>query len=56
MFEYDICVCGNSDQCPYRKECRRAEKRVGIYTCSNFYNAENDECEYFLEKEGDKNA
>ena len=53
MFEFDICLCGNGDECPYSKECLRGSKRMGtgIYTISNFYDPNSDECEYFIEKD-----
>lgn len=53
MFEFDICLCGNGDECPYHKECLRGSKKMGtgIYTISNFYDPNSDECEYFIEKD-----
>ena len=47
MFEYDICLCGNSEMCPYKDKCERAVHRVGIHTYSNLYKL-NEECGYFL--------
>lgn len=57
FYDDDICFCGNADECPYSRTCLRAKKRnkPGIYTVANFYNADNDECEYYFE-ESDKNA
>lgn len=56
MFEFDICLCGNNEDCPYRRECLRATKKIGpgIYTISNFYDREKDECEYFIGKDVDE--
>lgn len=47
----DICFCGNAQNCPKQKECRRGQSLIGIHTYSNFY-IENEECEYFLKKKG----
>ena len=56
MFEYDICRCGNSEECPRKNECERAKRVIGICTMSLFYTGE-DECEYFIPiEEGDKDA
>jgi hypothetical protein len=50
FFDDDICLCGNSDSCPYKNECLRAERRgPGIFTVSLFYQ-EDKECEYFIKK------
>ena len=54
MFEYDICLCGNADQCPHKDNCKRAEEHgPGIYTVSLFYQ-EDKECEYFWEKKNEE--
>ena len=50
MFFDDYCFCWNSDRCPHKNECIRAEKKVGTHTYSSFYD-KNKECEYFLKKE-----
>ena len=57
MFDYDICLCGNMDQCPYKDDCLRAEKPgPGIYTMSLFYQKDK-ECEYYISKRKvEKNA
>ncbi len=49
-FEDDICFCGNAYECPYKNDCRRAERKPGIHSYANFYN-EDKKCEYFLKKE-----
>lgn len=47
MFEYDICLCGNAEECPHKETCQRAMKHgPGIYTVSNFYE-EKDTCDYY---------
>ncbi len=59
MFEYDICLCGNSEKCPNKDICKRARKHgPGIYTISNFYDERNIECDYFIftNKEVDKDV
>ena len=58
MFDYDICLCGNGENCPKKEECKRyvLTKKVGpgVYTYSLFYN-EKKECEDFYPiKRGDK--
>ena len=47
----DICFCGNAYECPHKNDCRRAERKPGIHSYSNFYNEKNKECEYFWKKE-----
>lgn len=48
MFEYDICYCGNNENCPLKDDCVRAQSRpAGIYTISLFYQADKNYCEYF---------
>ena len=50
LFIDDICRCGNSDSCPHKSECKRAERQgPGIYTVSLFYK-EGQKCEYFWKK------
>lgn len=54
MFELDFCLCGNSDQCPHKSECKRAGNYgPGIFTMSLFYK-ENEECEYFMPKKNEE--
>ena len=53
FFDDDYCLCGNSDYCPRRIECKRAEHKIGIHTYSLFYKEEED-CEYFWRKENNK--
>ena len=53
MFEYDYCFCGNTDQCPHKDECKRAEKVVGIHSYSFFYE-EGKECKNFWKKDDKK--
>ena len=49
MFEYDICFCGNKEECPLKMTCRRAQSHgIGIHTYSNFYNEEDEKCEYYI--------
>lgn len=51
MFEYDICRCGNPDQCPLKNQCERAKPvPAGIYTVSLFYE-EGKDCEYFWKRD-----
>lgn len=56
LWEDDICFCGNHEDCPKKDKCLRAYKynKPGIYTMAAFYNSDNKECEYFIER--DKNA
>ena len=55
MFEFDICLCGNNQECPDKDKCLRAIKRTGINTVSDFYSIrEKDKCKYFIEKGADK--
>ena len=54
MFEFDICLCGNNENCPDRENCLRAMKRgAGIFTISDFYSAreEGKDCPYFFKRE-----
>jgi len=56
MFEYDICLCGNKENCPKKETCERAvNPGPGIYTLSLFYQ-ENKECEYYLSLKQNKNG
>jgi len=52
MFEYDICMCFNSKECPNKENCLRAADRgPGIYTSSDFFSImENNKCDYFLDR------
>ena len=48
MFENDICLCGNKENCPLKDTCRRAQEHgPGIYTMSLFYDPNKKECEYY---------
>ena len=48
MFNDDICLCGNKEDCPNKDTCRRAKSHgSGIYTISLFYQKDK-ECEYYL--------
>ena len=53
-YDDDICFCGNAYECPYRDDCRRAERKPGIHSYSNFYDEKNKECEYFWKKDNIK--
>lgn len=49
LFEDDICMCGNPDNCPDKNRCERAATRKpGIYSFALFYE-EGKECKYFIE-------
>ena len=53
MFEFDICLCGNNENCPDRENCLRATRRkTGIFTVSDFYSIREEEkdCKYFIDK------
>ena len=50
-FDDDYCFCGNPENCPKKEECKRAIKKTRIHTYSLFYK-ENEECKYFMKKEG----
>ena len=47
------CFCGNHEDCPKKDKCLRVYKynKPGIYTIAAFYNPDNEECEYFIEKD-----
>ena len=58
MFEFDICLCGNKDECPQKDTCLRAQPvPPGIYTYSLLYNGGSN-CRDYIEikrKDVDKN-
>lgn len=56
-FRYDICFCGNGNDCPKKEECLRTmsneEKNEVVdlkirYSVASFYN-ENEDCKNFLQ-------
>ena len=53
MFEFDICLCSNFEDCPRKDECLRAQKLVGIHSYSLLYEG-GEGCEYFIKKEKEK--
>ena len=50
FFDDDYCFCGNSDSCPLKDQCKRADHKPGIHSYANFYSEDKD-CEYFYLKE-----
>ena len=47
MIDFDICLCGNKEECPYKDTCLRAiNPPPGIYTYSLFYNKDKKCDEY----------
>lgn len=50
MFEFDICLCGNKEDCPKKDTCLRAiNVKAGIYTYSLFYIRGTD-CKEYIDK------
>jgi hypothetical protein len=48
MIDFDICLCGNKEECPYKDTCLRAiNPPPGIYTYSLFYNKDK-ECDEYI--------
>lgn len=49
LFNYDYTFCANSEHCPKKDKCKRAESIPGIHSYALFYNGTN-KCDNFLAK------